>query len=446
MQYTESRPDGQTGSPTTPRSEKIGHATVVYHAAPDAALKAAQEELFAAGGGTLINGVLFNQGKRPMIVTALPFSQVKGTLDTDSASLVSTVEEVQNAKNRPQDDKHVEEIKSYIVDNFDGTFILPSLTVNITEDTTIHTFEVVSQKQPPTRNAYIALPSNPVLVITDGQHRKAAIGEAYADLLRTPGGPEKLNHSSVPLTITMESDYLQLHQDFADASKSKEMSPSLLAVYDRRNPANGLVMDLVDRCPIFKGKTDSSSVKLSRRSPGMFLTNMIRQAVKTFMTGGYGIGEAEFEERAKRDFTSNTTPEYRRMRDFMVRFLNLATDSIPKLREYADLSPDEASKLMPEIRNWGLLCLTSTGLAMLSRVGWAVLKDQPHDWESHMLLLGDMDWNRSAQEWSDLGIVAGGTRVSTGHNSVKAGAKYVAEAIGLDLPSLRAVGERQEPE
>lgn len=437
MNYTDHQIEflgaGRQGSP---KVEGLGNATLVYHATLEEAQKAAQEELFITGG-SIINGVLFRQGARPMITTALPFSQVKSTLDTDSASLVSTVEEVQKAKNRPKDDKHVDEIKDYIVENFDGTFILPSLTVNINEPTTVHTVEFTTQKQPPTRYAYIPLPMNPVLVITDGQHRKAAIGEAYSTLLKTPGGPEKLNQCSVPLTITMESNGLQLHQDFADASKGKEMPPSLLAVYDHRNPANGLVMDLIEQCRIFTGKTDSTSTKLSKNSPGVFLTNMIRQSVKTFMTGGYGIGESEFEDRAKANFKNNTTPAYCELRDFMVEYLNLATDSIPKLREYAELSPEDTTKSMPDIRNWGYLCLTSTGLAILARVGWAIRKDQPDDWRSHLARLGDVNWHRTAEEWNKLGVVAGGTRVSTGHKSVKAGAKYVAESIGLNLPSLR---------
>lgn len=441
MYHTENRVDGQTATPEpAPRTEQIGNAALVYHATVTDALRAAQEEVLITGGRVL-EGVLFRQGARPMITTAMPFAQVKSTLDTDSASLVATVEEVQGAKNRPQDDGHVDEIKDYIIENFDGTFILPSLTVNINEPTTVHTIEYTSVKQPPTRFAFIPIPMNPVLVITDGQHRKSAIGEAYSTLLRTAGGPEKLNLCSVPLTITMESNPLQLHQDFADASKGKEMPPSLLAVYDRRNPANGLVMDLIENCRIFTGKTDSTSTKLSKSSPGVFLTNMIRQSVKTFMTGGYGIGEVDFETKAKNDFTNSSSPEYRRMRDFMVRYLNLVTNAVPTLREYADLTTEQTSKMMPDIRNWGFLCLTSTGLAILSRIGWAIVKDQPQDWESCIEHLDVIDWHRAAEIWSTLGVVAGGTRISTGHKSVKAGAKYVAETIGLNLPSLRDVEE-----
>jgi DGQHR domain-containing protein len=277
---------------------------------------------------------------------------------------------------------------------------------------------------------------NPVLSITDGQHRQTAIADAYTELIEDPEWQEKLGRSSVPVTIVLENRREQIHQDFADASKGRPMPPSLLAIYDRRHPANGLVMELIENCALFKGKTDATSVKLTKDSKGVFLTNMIRQAVKTFMTGGYGIGEADFEARAKRDLGHYHTERYREAGDFMIRYINAVTEAIPRLREYAELSPEDVRRRMPELRASGYLCLTSTGLAILARVGWAIREDGVTDWEYNIARLSEIEWHRANPEWERLGV-ANEKRVSTGHTSVNAGASYVADVIGLSLPSLK---------
>ena len=44
--------------------------------------------------------------------------------------------------------------------------------------------------------------------------------------------------------LTCETDLQRIHQDFADASKTKAIPPSMLVAYDRRPPINRLVLDL----------------------------------------------------------------------------------------------------------------------------------------------------------------------------------------------------------
>jgi DNA sulfur modification protein DndB len=418
--------------------EDRGNATIVYCESLDDARAAAADDILNIGG-RILEAVLFHQGARPMLVTAMPFPQVTFSLKARSAAAASTSEDVDDATNRPKDRAHVDAIRNYIVENYDDAFILPALTVNMNRATMVYTVQSKNaRQQPPTRLAYIPLEMNPVLSITDGQHRQQAIADAYKELIEDQDSDwqVKLSRSSVPVTIVLEDRKQQVHQDFADASKGRPMPPSLLAIYDRRHPANGLVMDLIDKCALFRGKTDATSVKLTKDSRGVFLTNMIRQAVKTFMTGGYGIGEHDFEVRAKKDLGTNRTEAYRELSDFVVKYVDLITDAIPRLREYADLSPEDVRRRMPELRASGYLCLTSTGLAILSRVGWAIREDGVEGWEQNVARLSEIDWHRGNPEWNRLGI-ATEKRVSTGHASVIAGAAYVADVIGLQLPSLK---------
>jgi DGQHR domain-containing protein len=426
-----------------PTMEAFGQTTIVYHADTptksglELAREAVQKQMSNAGGGAVVSGILFKQGERPMLMGTLAFNFVSSILTSDSASGIATTEEVQDKSNRPKDDNHTKAIIAYLKETVpSGMFILPSLTANVMAKTRIHTFAVEGDEQPPSRYAYMYLPLQSVLRITDGQHRQSAIKQLLDEMKNDAATVEQLNRSSIPVMITLTADIKQIHQDFADCSKGREMPKSLLAVY---HPANGLVMDLVENCGIFKGKTDSTNLKLGKKSPGLFLANMIRQSIKTFLTGGYGISEDDFEVRAKELFGNSNTDAYRDASTFMVAYLNQVTEAIPKLKEYAELTPEQVQARFLELRNAGWLFFTATGLAIIARIGWAIRRDGVEGWEAAIDRMGDpsvIDWHRGTNsDWEQLGV-ATATRVSTGHRSVIVGAEYVARRIGLDLPSL----------
>ncbi len=72
----------------------------------------------------------------------------------------------------------------------------------------------------------------------------------------------------------------------------------MLAVYDRRNPANRLVSDFERLCPLFKGRIDPTSKTLSKKSTFLFLANQLRQLVKELIAGTYALADVDFEKRA----------------------------------------------------------------------------------------------------------------------------------------------------
>ena len=83
-----------------------------------------------------------------------------------------------------------------------------------------------------------------------------------------------------------------------DASKIKPFLRASVACYDLRNPANRLVADLEAHCSLFKGRVDSTSKTLSKRSTYLFLANQVRQMLKELLAGSYGIADVHFEQRA----------------------------------------------------------------------------------------------------------------------------------------------------
>jgi hypothetical protein len=145
--------------------EAYGFSTIVYHSdSPtrsglDAAREAVHKEMFNAGGGAIVSGILFKQGDRPMLMGTLAFNFVSTILTSDSASAVATTEEVQDKSNRPKDENHTKAIISYLKETVPtGMFILPGLTANVMAKTRIHTFAVEGDQQPPSRYAYMYLP------------------------------------------------------------------------------------------------------------------------------------------------------------------------------------------------------------------------------------------------------------------------------------------------
>jgi len=139
---------------------------------------------------------------------------------------------------------------------------------------------------------YLVIPAGVNLSITDGQHRVKAIKEALAHL----ESDTSFRSDSIAVMITCEYEFRQIHQDFADCSKTKPLPKSLVSVYDSRNPANRLVFDIEDNCPLLKGRLDASSKTLSKKSSFLFLANQVRQMLKHLITRGNPTDD-EFEKR-----------------------------------------------------------------------------------------------------------------------------------------------------
>lgn len=410
----------------------------VAHESLDEAIRKANE---AAGrtGGIAIPCIIFRQAKRTMISAAIPFRVVMDRLISESAPDASTIEQVQQARNRPEDTGHSQAIGSYIRENIAGKFILPPMTLNVSEEVQIHSVEY-PDGEPPTKNAVLLLPMSAKVDITDGQHRRSGIVQAYRDLAREQ--QRELDTSSIAVMITSEPDIAQVHQDFADCSRTKPLASSQLAVYDRRNPANALVIDMIDRVPLFTGKVDSTSAKLSKKSPAPFLTNQVRQVVKTFLTGGYGMAELDFEQKAKAELGTGSSPEYLERRDQYVEFIQAVTEAVPTLLEVSTLTPELLKTRVPAYRDEGWVCLSATGMNMLARLGYEMFRDGEPDWREYVERLGQVDWRRSADIWRGNVVSDDGSRISTAHKAFQEGVRVLKDQIGWEAKAEEEIPDQ----
>jgi DNA sulfur modification protein DndB len=414
------------------------NVTIKTFATIDEAHKAASQEA-AATGGTMLPAIMFRQGQRWMLTTAFLMPLIRARLQTNHAAKKGSVEEVRAATNRPVMPDHVASVKNYLKANVGKKYILPPLTLNARQPISVYAADYGSTVVAVT----IVIPASVRLEITDGGHRKNALDETVNEL--DEAQLEQFYGDAVSVMITIEDDLPQIHQDFADASKTKPLPKSQLAAYDRRNPANGIVLDLIDQCPIFKGRIDSTSSTLSKNSNKLFLTNQVRQMVKELLVGAYAMPDEQFEAKAKELLGSSESPEYKAELEKFVQYINKVSDSIPVLREIASVpATGVASNRISDLRAQGWVCLQATGLVVIGRIGYDLFKHQISNWTAYAERLGQIDWRKSGPLWQG-NIIQQGGKLMTQQTPVKGAVTAVRNQIGL-APVLAQRDAEQNPQ
>jgi len=413
-------------------------------------------------GALSIPVVAFRQGKRTVATGALPMSWVRNRLETRSAKSAKkggSMHDAEAAWNRPELPEHSQSIAKYILDNYEKAYIIPPLSLNIQHRVHLYIPDYPSDFLP----GYLVIPGSATLAITDGQHRRTAIVQAMEQMDEATAA--KFASDAVSVMITCETDLNQIHQDFADCSKTKSLPPSLLAVYDRRNPANRLVSDLERMCPLFKGRIDPTSKTLSKKSTFLFLANQIRQLVKELLAGTYAIADLEFEKRAVE--LLGQEEQYNAAGEKFTEYINYLTGftkdpaaspdsaeprwkldpSLPAIAVWQDIARLPLGTLeisqVPVKREEGWICLTATGLNIIGRIGHKLFTNAElqRNWKQYAAKMCDpqiIDWRRDAAIWQ--GNIIQGNKLLTQQAPVKHAYERVLQAIGLTntLPLLQA--------
>ena len=383
---------------------------------------------------------VFKQGKREMVSGVLPLRVITRLLKLNSAMKGSLAEEALTANNRPVLKDHWMAIAAYLKRALDRDepFIIPPLTLNSTGNVQIY----VPDTQSSINSGYAVLPEETSIHITDGQHRFLGIEQVANDTRGTPQG-EIFMTSSVPFLMTIEADTSQVHQDFADAGRTKALPPSLLAVYDTRQPANAAVMSIIEGMPLLKGRVDATSNTISKSSQFIFLVNQVRQLVKHSLTGSTGVTETSFREQADAAMTNRESRE--RWIRSRIAFLKVMTEIVPDWNQIAQLSQpggvDSATVLKKtrEIKQQQNVPLNGAFLTTLGLLSYKVLDDiTSADIEEDRMMeylrevlkpLNDIDWSRNGPIW-DGNIVTGG-KIRTQAPAVRAASEKMLKHLGF---------------
>jgi DNA sulfur modification protein DndB len=373
-------------------------------------------------GGFSVPVIVFRQGQRTLMSGAIPLSWVKSRLETRSVKRGASLQDTRNALNRPEIPEHSRAIANYIKENFRGSYILPSLTLNVQQRLNLYTVDYESHMKP----GYLLIPATAKLGITDGQHRRRAIELAMDEL--NDDDQQELGQNSIAVMVTCETEVSKIHQDFADCSRTKPLPPSTIAVFDMRNPANRVVMELESQCKLFKGRIDSSSKTLSKKSTYLFLSNQLRQLVKELLAGSYALPDAEFERRARERL--GTEPQFAHATTKFADYINAVAEHLPIWKKITELPADglEASQI-PPMREEGWVCLTATGLNLIGRVGHHLMSKGLKDPQAYAKRLAELDWRREAEIWQ--GNIVQNGKILTAQGPLKAAFTEVSKVIGL---------------
>jgi DNA sulfur modification protein DndB len=384
----------------------------------------------SATGGQPFPAILFRQGARAFASTALPIGVIRERVIVREVRRGDDPSAVLKNANRPVMPDHTRNIARYVKNNMDKKYILPPMTLNVHQQIRMYVPDYPSE----IIACIIVIPRTAKISVTDGGHRFTALTNLEKQL--DADQLAELDAQSIAVMVSFETDPLQSHQDFADASRTKPLPPSLIAAYDLRNPANGLVVDLIEECPLLKGKIDSTSKTLSKKSNRLFLTNHVRQMVKTMLTGDPALQDEDFVRRAVGHLKERGKAEYNTEKARIAEFLNIVTNSILVFAEIAPLPEGRERDLISERRAEGYICLTATGLLIMAKIAYELFtKSRLYpNWQEYARKLGDIDWRKTAPIWQD-NIITGGKSFSNKGPLNKA-VDAVKRAIGMQADAL----------
>ncbi len=403
-------------------TEVIGNLTIRRAGSFAEAQQQAMEEALNTLG-QVIPVVLFRQGNRVNLSGAMTFGMVSQLLYSRSAKARDTIEGVVATTNRPEDKKHSDEIADYVLKNRKSKYYLGTLSLNIQESLTLYTSHSESKLQ----LAYLVLPKTARISITDGQHRQSAVKKALDQL---PGDQlHEFANESISVLITCEMNTPQIHQDFADASKSKPLPPGLLAVYDMRNPANRVVIELERNVSLFRGRIDSTSKTLSKNSSLLYTANQLRQFVKVFLTGSWQMASVDFEKTAH-DLLDVEEGVFERELGKATEFVNYLAQRIPVWRQISELpAGGTTAAQIRDLRQEGYVCLSAVGLVIIARIGHELFKVVHTDWKASADKLAALDWRIKGALWQ--GNIVSEGRIISQQALMRMATNKVRETIGM---------------
>ena len=395
-------------------TKELEHDTV------EAARNAANDDA-ASSGGRVLPCVVFRQGGRVSMTTALPLSFVAKNVKPDSAMKGA---DPRSATNRPMMPDHVKVIRDYLKENKDA-YILPPVTLNVRKMPQVH----VNKSNYALRSGFLVVPDEMVFYVTDGQHRIAAIA-GHDKIAGVLSDDPEMGTDALSVMIVVEPDMDRIHQDFSDAARTKVIPPSLLAAYNMREPVNKVLHRIVNEAGIFKGRIDESSKTLSKLSQYVFLLNQVRGLLKELLVGDFAVAEPTFAKAAEQRLrTSVQQDAFVQQSLQLLNVLEAKMDPWNKIQGFPKTGG--TANQIPELRQ-KYLNLTATGLAIIGRVAFEINKGETEvdRVQAYSDLATKVIWLRSDPIWAG-NVITDDQKLVTSRAPVKSAALEVMKVLGL---------------
>ncbi len=319
-------------------------------------------------------GLIFRQGKRKMVQINVPADdlptllQAKPSIDNDPDS----------GKNRPEVKGHSDEIKQYLLNRVekDKPWILGTLTANVAPDK----IELIELGR---GICLVVIPRGVKLDITDGQHRKRAIHE----LIESPKG-ELVADNDFPITLVLEENFNQCQIDFKDMAQTRQLDKSLLLSFGEFEGRVGITKNLIERVPMFKGKTEKIKGNPSTKKKLIYTNNYITRAVSC------AFANAPDDELKDYDVEQAS--------DALVSCLNQFFSECNQTRHIFETSVEELT--VEKIAAFKEECIlgVSAGLDILCRLLYCTSNKDAHYFDAEKVSqIAQLDWSRESNLWHD---------------------------------------------
>lgn len=400
------------------------------HESVEAARNAAVDDA-TSSGGRVYPCVVFRQGGRVSMTTALPLSFVAKNVKPESAV---KGDNPRTATNRPMMPDHVKVIRDYLKEN-KSAYILPPMTLNVRQMPQVH----VIKSNSAIRSGFLVVQDETVFYVADGQHRIAAIA-GHDKVQGVLSDEPEMGTDGLAVMIVVEPDIDRIHQDFADAAHTKPIPPSLLAAYNMREPVNKVLQMIVKKSGMLQGRIDESSKTLGKLSQSIFLLNQVRGLMKELLVGDFSVTEEAFiKAAAGRLGTSEQQEEFVRQSLQLLNVLETKMDPWTKIRGFPKAGG--VANQIPELRQ-SYLNLTATGLVIIGRVAFEINKGE-HEVDrvkAYSELATKVDWHRTDPIWKGNVIIMGADKMGaeklklvTHKAAVKSAASKLITHLGIKV-------------
>lgn len=322
----------------------------------------------------------FKQGGRTMLQINVRASFVPTLLKPNPSD--ADKNDPYSGKNRPVRKEHAAKIKQYVIDRAKtgNNWILGTLTANLADDP--KNPRIIEIKRLGLGVCFVRIPLSVCLDITDGQHRTSAIREI---IMSQGNARDLISEDSFPITLVLEDDHRQCQTDFRDMAQTLPLPKPLLVSFGALG-RDGITQQLVERVPMFQGKT-----QLVKASPGsgtkfIYTSNYIAKAVSCAFTNDPN------NELLNRD--SETLAEV------LVDCLNLFFSKCSNTNYIFERTVEKLTA--EEVNAFKEDCLlgVSVGLEILGKLLYCTYDVENNCFDEVMISkLAKLDWRRESKLW-----------------------------------------------
>lgn len=294
----------------------------------------------------------------------------------------------------------IPDISKYMTTNKDS-YVFSAITASI--DSHVIFDNIVIDGEKSSDIGRLRIPLDARFILTDGQHRRAAIEEALKEC------PD-MGEETISVVFFVDAGLSNTQQMFADLNKhAVRPTRSIGILYDHRDPLSCLACEVVEKVPIFRDMTEMEKTSISNRSTKLFTLNGIYQGTQSLLRKPSKDSHISDEETA-----------------LAIEFWQCVTENMRdwKLAAEKGISTSELRR--------DFIHAHTLAIHVLGRLGSVLLSTPDIDYKSELKRLATIDWARkNSALWEGRAMING--RISKSHNCMILTTNYLKTIFDLPL-------------